>query len=110
MERAAIQLVFSLALGLYVVIFARATYQQPEKMRQHWYPWVPERPWAFKFLRYFSVFWMFGGFIVLANGLVLTPFFDRYRGGLLLAIVLIVACVLTALLAAATPRRSWPGR
>ena len=94
MGQSAIQLVFFAAIGLYVIVFARTTFSQPERIRQRWYSWLPERQWTSTLLRGFAVFLMFAGFLVIANGLVLLPFLAVYRGVKLLAFVVILAAIL----------------
>jgi len=111
MERAALQLIGSSALGLYIIYFARATFSQPERIRQRWYSWLlPNRQWASTLLRCFAVVWIFCGLLLIANGLIVLPFLDARRGMKLLVFILIVAAVLAGLLAAKTPRRQWSGR
>src|SRR5678815_4649790 len=66
MGQSAVQLVFSAAIGLYVIVFARTTFSQPERIRQRWYSWLPDRPWTSRLLRGFAVFLMFAGFLVIA--------------------------------------------
>jgi hypothetical protein len=110
MERAALQLIFSFGLGLYVIVFARALFNQPERIRQRWYSWLPERLWVYRLLRYLAVFLMWCGFMLLAGGLMVLPFLAANAGTKLLISVAIVAAVLTGLLAANTPRRQWSGR
>jgi hypothetical protein len=104
MEHSVIQLVGSTAIGLYVIFFARATFMQPERIRQRWYSGLPKRQWASTLLRCAAVFWMFGGFLLIANGLVALPFFGAYRGVKLLICVVIVAAAFAGLLAAHTRR------
>ena len=110
MGHLAIQLVLSTAIGLYVIVFARTTFSQPERIRQRWYSWLPERQWTSTFLRCFAVFGMFGGFLLIANGLVALPFLAVYRGVKLLTFVVILAAIFAGLLAANTPRRRWSAR
>jgi len=110
MERAALQLIFSFALGLYVIVFARALFNQPERMRQRWYRWLPERLWVCRFLRYVAVFFMWCGFMLMAGGLMALPLLAQNAGTKLAICVAIVAAVLTGLVAANTPRRQWSGR
>jgi hypothetical protein len=110
MRNAAIQLVGSVALGVYVLVFARSTFGEPERIRQDWFSQLPEREWSARLLRIVAVFWMFGGFLLIANGFVTLPFLDQYRGFKLLTFDLIIAAALTALLAANTPRRKWSKR
>jgi 4-amino-4-deoxy-L-arabinose transferase-like glycosyltransferase len=110
MGHAAIQLVFSAAIGVYLIVFARITFSQPERMRQRWYSWLPERQWTSTLLRCYAVFVMVAGFLLMANGLFAQPFLALYRGVKLQTCIVILAVVFAGLLAANTPRRQWFGR
>ena len=106
----AIQLILAAAIGLYVISFSRATFSNPERIRQRWHPSLPPRQWAYTLLRCFAVFGMFAGFLIIESGLTVLPFLAVHRGVKLLTCTVILAAMLAGLLAANTPRRHWSGQ
>jgi hypothetical protein len=100
-----LQLVVLVGVGLFVIHFARSTYSQPEAIRQRWFPELPNRAWALKLLRGFAVFWIFGGFLLISQGIATLPVISEHRGLRLLLLVVVVAVAGTALVVSNTPRR-----
>lgn len=107
MGHLAIQFLFSIGIGLYVVVFSRAMFSDPEHYRQRWQPHLPRRQWTFIALRCIAAFCMFCGVLFIASGFVVLPFVAQYRGLKLLASVVGIAAAASGLLAANTPRRQW---
>src|SRR5207245_6022344 len=66
---------------------------------------LPRKDWSRRLLRGLSVFWVFGGFLVIATGITGLPVLKNFRGALLLVIVPIIAALSTALLLWRTPHR-----
>jgi len=100
-----VALLFYLAAGVVVIRFGRSSYARPEITLQRWYSYLPRRDWSRRLLRGFSVFWVFGGFLIIATGITGLPVLRNFRGSLLLAIVPIIAALSTVLLLWTTPHR-----
>ncbi len=105
MAHPVVQLVFFLALGLCVIHFARSTYSRPDLTRQRWFQQLPDRAWSLALLRGIAVVWIFGGFILISQGVTAFPFMSGYRGAKLFIVVTAVAVAATALVVSTTPRR-----
>jgi uncharacterized membrane protein YgcG len=105
MARSLVQLLFFLALGAYVIHFARSTYSRPEVIRQRWFPHLPDRAWSLTLLRSIAVFWVFGGFMLIWHGVIGLPFLSDYHGVRVLMVVTVVEVAATALVISVTPRR-----
>ena len=101
-----VALLFYLAVGVLVIRFGRSSYARPEITLQRWYSYLPRKDWSRRLLRGLSVFWVFGGFLVIATGITGLPVLRNFRGSLLLVIVPIIAALSTALLLWTTPHRS----
>jgi hypothetical protein len=69
-----------LALGLFIIRFARSCYRNPHIMLQRWYSYLPQSEWAKATLRGFSVVSIWGGFMMIAQGVVGLPFLQAHRG------------------------------
>ena len=100
-----VALLFYLAVGVLVIRFGRSSYARPEITLQRWYSYLPRKDWSRRLLRGFSVFWVFGGFLIIATGITGLPVLKNFRGALLLVIVPIIAALSTALLLWRTPHR-----
>lgn len=110
MLRYLLQLAVSVAFGMYIIHFARSTYSFPEAKRRRWYSVLPEQEWSSTVLRCLAVVWIFSGFLFIANGVILFPFFDQYRGIELVLILVVLAAGATAIVISMTPKRKWSGR
>src|SRR5438046_27146 len=100
-----VALPFYLAVGVLVIRFARSSYARPEITLQRWYSYLRRKDWSRRLLRGFSVFWVFGGFLIIATGITGLPVLKKFRGALLLVILPIIAALSTALLFWRTPHR-----
>lgn len=98
------QLLIILALGGYIIRFARSTYRHPEKARARWFSQLPAKNWSLKFLRYMSVFWIFGAFILILWTTTPWPFIRDYHGSTLVMLMVFSAAALTTLLVWLTPK------
>ena len=99
-----VALPFYLAVGVLVIRFARSSYARPEITLQRWCSYLPRKDWSRRLLRGFSVFWVFGGLLIIAEGILRLPVLENSHGSLLV-IVLVIAALGTALLLWATPHR-----
>jgi|ERR1700730_4837912 len=95
-----VTLLIYLAVGLWIIKFARHAYLRPDSTLQRWYSHLPRKDWAKGAVRGFSVFWIFGGILIILNGVV--PFLNKYRGVSLVVVFVGIAVVGTLLL---VPRR-----
>jgi len=77
------------AVGLWVIKFASHAYLHPDSTLQRWYSHLPRKDWATRTLRGFSIFWMFGGILIILTGVV--PFLNKYRGVSLMVVFVGVA-------------------
>ncbi len=87
-----------LAVGISIIKFARHAYFRPIATLRRWFSYMPEREWASKLIRGFSVFWIFGGFLIIQNGVLGLPFVSRFKGIALIAVIVVIAGAGTALL------------
>jgi hypothetical protein len=86
------------ALGLFIVKFGRQVYFHPNSTLRRWYSYLPEKEWARKLIRGLSVFWVFGGLLMILSGVVSLPLLSKFKGISLIAVVLGITCAGTALL------------
>ncbi len=98
MPNALFALFIYLALGLFIVKFGRQAYFHPNSTLRRWYSYLPEREWARKLIRGLSVFWVFGGLLMILSGVVGLPLLPKFKGISLIAVVLGIAGAGTALL------------
>jgi hypothetical protein len=85
-----------LGVGFWIIKFARQTYLRPDSSLQRSYTYLPRNNWTWGALRGFSVLWMFGGILVILNGVV--PFLNKYRGVSMMVVFVAIAVVGTLLL------------
>ena len=93
-----LQLLFCFGVGAYVIRFALLTYANPERIRERWFSKLPQRGWSLRLLRAVSVFWVFGGCMVVSQGLTTLPVFQQHHGTNMLLIVVAGAVIVTAVL------------
>jgi hypothetical protein len=96
---------FYFVVGVLVIRFARSSYARPEITLQRWYSYLPRKDWSRRLLRGFSVFWVFGGFLIIATGITGLPVLRNFHGPFLLVLVPIIAALGTALLLWTAPHR-----
>jgi hypothetical protein len=101
-----VALLFYLAVGVIVIRFGRSSYARPGITLERWYSYLPRKDWSRRLLRGISVFWVFGGFLIIATGITSLPALRNFRGSLLVVIVPIIAALSTALLLWKTPHRN----
>ena len=83
--------------GFYAVWWGRKAFFYPNEILKRWYSYVPLKSWSRKLLRAFSVFWVFGGILIMLQGV--SPFLQKiHRFGLVLASVSIAAAGTVVLL------------
>src|SRR5690348_1088259 len=63
-----VALLFYLAVGVIVIRFGRSSYARPGITLERWYSYLPRKDWSRRLLRGISVFWVFGGFLIIATG------------------------------------------
>ena len=91
-----VALLIYLAVGFWIIKFARQTYLRPDSTLQRSYIYLPRKGWTRGALRGFSVLWMFGGILVILNGVV--RFLNKYRGVSMMVVFVTIAIVGTLLL------------
>jgi hypothetical protein len=86
------------SLGLYVVWSARGAYRSPDKYIARWQRILPQKSWAWRLVRGWAAFCVWGGLLILASCIrEITPL-HFYVGVKPLAITLGIITVVTALL------------
>lgn len=103
-----VQFVLPVAIGVYIIVFARSSYRHPDAVRRRWFHQLPDRHWALTLLRGMAVLWLFGGFMLIAEAATVLPVLREYRGVKLLLIGTVVAIAATALVVSTAPRQ--PGK
>jgi hypothetical protein len=83
------------AFGLFLVMRGRRAYAYPTKTLNRWFPYLSDKVWSSKFMRAYSAFLVFGGFLIGLQGLI--PYARRFRE---LNSVLVLVLVGVALAAA----------
>ena len=78
-------------LGLYFIRFGRSAYREPDVTFPRWHSFLHQKDWSRKLLRSFAVFWIFGGTLLILNGIVRLPVLRNYHGALPILIVLAIA-------------------
>jgi hypothetical protein len=92
------------ALGVWIISYARSAYRKPLALMQRSIPGLPERTWAVELFRGLSVVWIFGGFLIISQGIVMLPSFADHHGLPMLAWVLGVDAAATAIVLRFTRR------
>lgn len=91
-----------LAMGLYVIFFARHAYRNPDPWIQRWYTFLPLKAWSQNLLRGFAVFWVFGVLLMIQGGVIDSPFLRSAPRRYVWAVCVAIAVIGTVLL---LPRR-----
>lgn len=105
MASSIVQALFFLALGSYIIQFARSSYSRPELVRARWFSHLPAKKWSLSLLRSMSVFWIFGALILISQAVTVWPAMRKYHGSTLVMLLTLVAAVLTAILVSLTPKQ-----
>jgi|SRR6267142_4618919 len=84
------------AIALFLVKSQRDAYFYPIEILESWHSYMPRKDWSRKLIRGFSVFWVFGGIMVIENGVV--PFLQKYHWPILILALVGIAGAGTALL------------
>ncbi len=91
-------LIVYLAVGIFIIRFATRAYLNPSATLNRWYSQLPRKDWPKKLLRGFCVVWIFGGILVILNGIALLPVLAKFRGLSLALVFVAIAAAGTALL------------
>src|SRR5687767_1537838 len=92
-----VALLVYLAMAAWVIRFARSCYSRPYTMLGRWYSYLPQKAWARRLLRGFSVVWIFCGFLIIGQGLLGLPFIKAHRSVPLGLVLLAIAALSTML-------------
>jgi len=78
-------LVFALglALGVYVILFARKFFARPDEYIRQWMPQLPQRPWALQLVRSLACFCLWGGNMIIGSAIISLMSLPRGPGLLL---------------------------